>query len=652
MSAPLHSGELSQELAKSLLDGLPAALAVFRLDDPDDPLSLRYLYANGTTHELSGTDPSKVIGKRFADLGLTEAVQQRARLYAEVARTGKPVTLPEFYREGDALSRAGWYSVRLIPLPDRCVGFLALNATERKQAESQVAEQERFLEAILENLPHMVFVKDAKELRFLRFNKAGEELLGYPRESLIGKNDFDFFPKVQAEFFTRADREVLAAGLLHDISEEPIDTAMGRRWLHTKKVPVPDEDGNPKYLLGISEDITEAREQQAELVRLMAVAEKASAAKSLFMARVSHEIRTPLNAILGMTELVLESALSPEQREHLEAAQSAAAALRGLVDDILDYEKGAAGRIELRPQAFAPREHLDDVLRAFRATAMAKAVPLVAIVDPQVPQQLSADPMRLRQVLVNLVGNAVKFTRVGQVIVRVAAETEPDGRTTLLRYEVADTGPGIRVDRHTMVFEAFRQVEDSPQAVGGTGLGLAIARQLVELMGGHIGLSSEVGLGATFWFTVPCRPVDQATVAEQAAPAPKLPADLRVLVVEDNAVNVLLMTRTLERSGCMVTVANNGIEALRLIEAGHFDIALMDVQMPELDGLEATRRLRLRERDRGLPHLPVIALTAHNMPGDRERCLASGADGYLSKPIERHGLAVAMAEVLQGRSAV
>lgn len=644
-------GKLNLELANELLDRIPAAIALFRLEDPDDPLSLRYLYANRAAGEVTGTDPQKVVGLRFADMDLSDEVRARARLYAQVALTGQLVALPEFHRQGDVLSQAGWYSVRLIPLPDRCVAFLALNITERKAAERTVGEQERFLDAILENLPNMVFVKDAKELRFVRFNRAGELLLGYPREALIGKNDFDLFPKVQAEFFSANDRDVLASGVLRDIAEEPIDTAAGRRWLHTKKVPVLDDRGVPQYLLGISEDITATRAQQAEVFRLKQVAEEVSAAKSHFMARVSHEIRTPLNAILGLTDLLLESNLNPEQREHLLAAHSAAGALRGLLNDILDYEKGAAGRMELRPESIGPREHLDDVLRAFRATAGAKGVQLLALVNDDVPQRLNADPLRLRQVLVNLVGNAVKFTQRGQVLVKLSVQAPASGSTQFLRYDVADTGPGIRPDRHADVFDAFLQVGDAGHAAGGSGLGLAIARQLVELMGGRIGLDSDEGKGATFWFTVACdTPGGDGPSSPAQEASLTLPAGMRVLVVEDNAVNVLLMTRTLERSGCQVTVAHNGIEALRVIEAGRFDVVFMDVQMPELDGLEATRRLRQRERDRGIPHLPVIALTAHNMPGDRERCLAAGADGYLSKPIDRRTVVRAIIDAIHARS--
>ncbi|MSQ84396.1 MAG: PAS domain S-box protein, partial [Myxococcales bacterium] len=461
MSNSGHYGEIPPTLAAQVLDGLPAAVVIMRLDDLNDPTSLRYLYANGPTRDVSGVDPEQAVGRRFVDMDLSEAVLERARVYASVVRSGQPLAMPEFYRESDALCRSGWYSVRLVPLADQCIAFFALNVSERRQAENRVAEQEHFLAAILENLPNMVFVKDAKELKFIRINRAGEQLIGHTREQLLGKDDFDFFPEAQAEFFTEKDRAVLTSGELFDIAEEPIQTARGERWLHTKKVPVVGDGGIPLYLLGISEDITEQRAQNSELQRMKQLAEASSAAKSSFLARMSHEIRTPLSAILGTTELMLESSLTAEQREQLEGAHSAASGLRALLNDILDFEKSAAGKIELRPAYFPPVFHLEDVARMFRPTAAAKGLQLTVSSSAAVPASVRTDPLRLRQILVNLVGNALKFTDSGRIDLHVDAQADVDSTEVTLLYMVSDTGIGIHESQQGFVFDAFRQADET-----------------------------------------------------------------------------------------------------------------------------------------------------------------------------------------------
>lgn len=647
------AGLLAPDVLAALVDGFPAAFSVFRLEDPADPLSLRFVCANDFSKVALGVDPAKLIGKTFAELNVGADTLARATLYARVALTGEPLSLPEVFRPADDFTDAGWFSVRVVPLPDRCIGFLAANITERRRAEKRLADQEQFLEAILENLPSMVFVKDAENLRFVRFNRAGEELLGIGRDQMIGKSDHDFFPPDQAAFFVAKDREVLHRAQQVDIAEEPIDTRHGRRWLRTKKVPIAGEDGKPTYLLGISEDVTDARAAEAELRRLKAEAEAASEAKSNFLARMSHEIRTPINAILGMAELVLDSPLQPDQRDSLKTIVNSATALRMLLNDILDFEKASAGKVELREAPFSPRSHIEEVVAGFRAAAHAKRLILAIDVAEHVPEAVIADPLRLRQVLVNLVSNAVKFTDRGGIHLFVGAEMAAAGDGCVLRYRVQDSGVGIRADRQTVIFEAFRQADESTtRAYAGTGLGLAIAKQLVELMGGRISVHSVAGDGTTFEFTVRAELPRAGKVTAVAKPelAQKIAAGLHVLLVEDNPTNVLLMKKLLGRLRCAVTVANNGAEAIACAAAETFGLILMDLQMPGMDGNAAMRVIRSEEARLGRPRVPMIALTAHNMPGDRERCLADGADDFVAKPFAREELLAAMGRAVAARA--
>jgi two-component system sensor histidine kinase/response regulator len=651
----------------------------------------------------------------------------------------------------------------------------------KSPADASHSREHYLLNTLLENVPDYIYFKDT-ESRFIRASASLARSFGVTDPADVeGKTDFDFFTEEHARSAYNDEQEIIRTG--QPISKEEKETRPGRpdAWVLTTKMPLRDEDGNIVGTFGISKDITEPKLANQALEKARREAEAANRAKSEFLANMSHEIRTPLNGIIGMTDLAIETELTPEQRDYLDTVKISADALITVINDVLDFSKIEAGKIDFETTAFDLRDSLAGSLKTISVRADEKGLELLCEVASDVPDVVMGDPSRLRQIVLNLVGNAIKFTHEGEVTLRVAC-LEKNDQECKLQFTVADTGIGIPAEKQKTIFEAFSQADTSTtRKYGGTGLGLTISTRLVELMSGKMWLESEVGKGTQFHFTIKLavgnaqelevgtsvpaeilkgvktlivddnrtnrRILDgmltrwgmkavqvesgaealQALADAQAAGDPfrviltdmhmpkmdgfgfierirenphmsaatimmltsaghrgdaarcqalgisayllkpirqselrvaiarilgaaehndELPLitryslgdageagrSLRILLAEDNPVNQRLAVRMLEKRGHRVAMSCNGREALEALAADTFDLILMDVQMPEMDGFEATAAIRKNEVGKGT-RIPIVALTAHAMKGDRERCLAAGMDEYLAKPI-------------------
>jgi PAS domain S-box-containing protein len=669
---------------------------------------------------------------------------------------------------------------------------------ERLRAEDALYEERSMLRVLIDNVPDFMYVKDVA-CRFVVANTSLARSVGaHNHGQLLGKTDRDFYPQELAEAYFKDDQQVLRTKQpLFDREEECTNEKGDKIVLLTTKVPLLDNRGEVTGIVGVGRNITARLKAERAMQKAREAAEAASQAKSEFLANMSHEIRTPLNGITGMTDLALDTDLTAEQREYLETVKLSSDSLLNVINDILDFSKIEAGKIDLEAVNFNLRDCLETTLKTLALRSDEKRLELLCEIAPQVPEVVQGDSGRLRQVLVNLVGNAIKFTDNGEVALSVRLEVE-GGDNRLLRFTVSDTGIGIPLEKQKMIFDPFSQADTSTtRKYGGTGLGLTISSRLVHMMDGRIWLESEPGRGTQFHFTVLFKHVggrapietiapqeilcgikvlvadDNATnrrileamlrrwemnvqtvasgelalaalsaagktaepyaliltdmhmpgmdgfeLVERIRQMPELSTAtimmltssesrgdaerckalgvsahllkpirqselreaiarvvgargernslpllarysahdpqalfeaLRILLAEDNLVNQRLMTRLLEKRGHLVVLAGDGREALAALEKDTYDLVLMDIQMPEMNGMEATARIREIEKITG-KHQPIVALTAHAMKGDQELCLAGGMDGYLAKPIRAQELDQILAQYV-GRGA-
>ncbi len=769
-------------LFQSLADSIPVNLVVKDLKGRRVLVNRGYLDFQHATRE-------GLLGKTDFDL-LPEDVARRLQAEdQQVVRTGAVLRSVEEQLTVDGENRV----IERIKSPIRDAGGVIVgvqivfwDVTERELAAAAHAHERDLLNCLMDSIPDALYFKD-QESRFLRISRAMAANFGLPSpEAVVGKTDADVFSSAHANQALEDERAILRTGIpLVDVVERETWADREDSWVSTSKMPLRDATGKIYGTFGISRDITKQKRAEEALQVAKEAAEAANRAKSEFLANMSHEIRTPMNGIIGMTELLLSTPLTSEQREYQKMVQSSADALLTLLNDILDFSKIEAGRLELESIPFSLRDMLGATVHSLAERASAKGIELAARILPDVPDNLAGDPGRLRQVVVNLVGNALKFTERGEVVVTVSVGEVKDNRVRLC-FAVSDTGIGIANEQRVKIFDAFTQADTSTtRQYGGTGLGLAISGQLVQLMGGRIWVDSELGKGSTFHFTVELdlgeerleeahteletlhalpvlvvddnhtnrviclevlaswgmkpvavesgaealkelqrardagrpyrlalldvmmpqmdgfelvrrirqqaeqdgltilmlssahRPEDSAnaktlnvakclnkpitqsillngitaslgTARADERPPDALVADLsmafvrrRVLLAEDGVVNRQVALSLLEKRGHRVTAVENGQQAVEAWRRESFDVVLMDVQMPVMDGFAATAAIRREEQPAGR-HTPIIAITAHAMKGDRERCLGAGMDDYVSKPFRPRELFTAI----------
>ncbi len=541
---------------------------------------------------------------------------------------------------------------------------MASDITERRRAEDELRASERQLRQFIEEAPVCVAMFD-RDIRYLAASRRWINDYGFGRSDLFGVCLYDALPNLSENW-----RESLVRGLAgekqHADEDRWIRADGTEQWVSWAMHSWRDPHDNIGGIIISAENITQRKLNEQQLQTAKGAAEAASEAKSMFLANMSHEIRTPLNGILGMTELVLDTQLAPEQRENLNLVHFSAESLLAIINDILDFSKIEAGKFEAESIPFPLRKSIQKTLKTCAIRASQKGLNFAFNAPAEVPDALIGDPGRLRQVLLNLIGNAIKFTDRGQIFVAVAAATPVKGRV-LLHFGVKDTGIGVPPEAQEKIFAPFSQADGSmARKYGGTGLGLAICARLVEMMGGKIWVESAPEHGSIFHFTLDFALQGKDALAPGSRPAqdaqsPKaslaVPAKFfdcsanrayRILLVEDNAVNRILAQRLLQKRGFNVSIAVDGKEALRAVGDDDYDLILMDIQMPEMDGFVATSAIRRGEQLTGR-HTPIIALTAHALKEDRERCFSAGMDAYITKPIRADELFATIQNLLQLR---
>jgi PAS domain S-box-containing protein len=532
------------------------------------------------------------------------------------------------------------------PQSQALLGFLAMSRNVTLEVD-----QAALLNAVIDNAPAAISVKNARNGRFGVVNRALEQVCGYSADQMIGRTDHDLFPKAQADFFREKDQELLESDSAITIEQEPISGADGReRILRTKKVVIRD-DGKPRYILSLSEDITDELAAGETLRRALDASEAASRAKSEFLANMSHEIRTPLNGVMGVAGALAKTELSERQAEMVSIIETSAKTLETLLSDILDLARIEAGKVEFRPEPFDLARSVNACAALFEASAEAKGLELQVEISPRAQGGYVGDAPRIRQIVSNLLSNAVKFTNQGSVKLRVSAERgETSSRLWL---EVSDTGIGFDEDTKARLFSRFEQADGSiTRRFGGTGLGLSISQALAEAMGGSLHADATPGEGACFTLMLElqrCAGEFDLWMESEAEPPPEQQIqNLRVLVAEDHPTNRRVVELILGAAGVDLTCVENGAEALAAVEAQAFDLVLMDMQMPVMDGLTAIRAIRAREAEQGQGRIPIYVLTANAMPEHITASQIAGADGHLSKPILAEDLLNLVAEVAAG----
>jgi len=622
----------------------------------------RLVYANTPYQQLLETAACQSAAEQGSEIPLVPFWRHKEPML-QVLRTGQSLKTLESHPQEDG--RPGYYLVERFALPSdpaspspRLVGGVAIDVTDRVLAEERLQASERRYRFLSETIPTLVWVFEAID-RPVHFNQRWCEYTGLD-EATLARNWMDCVHPEDQPAVREAWQRTWATAeqqLPQTFQVEfRLRAADGSyRWHLSRGQPIQGPQGQLLQWFGTCTDIHDLKEAIRLQREAADAAEAANRAKSAFLANVSHELRTPLGGILGMTELALDGVMPSDTRERLKLIKSSAERLRVLVDDLLDLARIDAGKLTLIREPFDVRELVVSTLTPLSLQARGRGLRFELRIAPDTPHLLVGDPHRIAQVLLNLVSNAVKFTHQGEIVVSACLQppSEADRSHSLLVFEIADTGIGIPEDRLEAIFEPFEQASLTiSRRYGGTGLGLGIARRLVHLMGGRIEVRSQLGKGTTFTFTVQVEPTppatDQQTSSDSSNAVPQIHRTLHILLADDQAINQRLVGEMLRQAGHSVRIVSDGQQAVERFAQEPFDLLLLDLQMPELDGLEATRLIRQLEMQRGtsVRRVPIIALTARAMAGDREECLKAGMDDFVTKPINREDLFARMARLV------
>ncbi len=631
--------EQTETLFRTMLNLLPDAVVII---DPNDPSSLwPILDCNEAAGQMNGYERDELIGQSINILNVTTGTPDERMTYLKQLREVGHFKLETLHRHKDGSIFPVEVSTTILTVSGReLIVGIDRDITERKQVEAEIVRQKQYFEAVVSNSPVAIVVLDEAE-NILSSNPAFENLFQYKAKEIIGKNLDTLITTVEtyqeAAQYTRhvMEKSIHRIGKRHRKDGSHVDVEI---------FGVPIFVGNERTgALAIYHDIS-------DLVRAQQEAEEANRAKSEFLANMSHEIRTPMNGVIGMLELALDTSLTAEQQDYLQTSLHSAEALLVIINDILDFSKIEAGRLELETINFDLRNTIEDVAYALAKRAEEKGLELVCLIHPDLAADLRGDPSRLRQILVNLVGNAIKFTHQGEIIIRAEPVKEEDD-TVEIRFSVQDTGIGIPLKRQALIFERFTQADGSTtRKYGGTGLGLTISKQLVEVMNGTIGVHSTPGEGSTFWFNINFEKQPRTSKPAMTSLQPETVSITlaRVLAIDDNLTNRTVLTHMVEGFGCKIETVSSGAKGLEVlrqaVRAGNpFDIVLLDMQMPGMDGEQTAQAIR---SDPSLKQAKIIILTSMGMRGDAARLEALGCSAYLLKPVKQQMLREALIAVL------
>ncbi len=596
-----------------------------------------FKYVNNRISQMTGYSSSELLGASTRMLYPTQEDYDYVgtEMYEQLAEKGIEAVETRWKRKDGTIIDILLSSTPIdVHYPSKGVTFSTMDITQRKQMENALANSYKLLRSVVEHTRSAVAVHD-KDLNYIYVSQRYLDDYKVKEKDIIGKHHYAVFPDLPQKW--RDVHQKALNGEISSAEDDPYYKEDGTvEWTRWECRPWYEADGSIGGIIIYTEVITDRKQAEETLLKAKEAAEAANQSKSEFLAIMSHELRTPLNAVIGFNEILLDTELNEKQRHYVDIIHKSGKTLLDIIEDILDFSKIEAHKLEIEKMDFSILDLMEGFADTMAPRAYKKELAFSYELEPGVPELLHGDPGRLLQILTNLAGNAIKFTSHGEVTIHVSMKSQ-EGNNVLLHFEVTDTGIGIPRDKIEFIFEKFTQADTSnTRRFGGTGLGLAISKQLVEMMGGEIGVTSEVGRGSAFWFTALMKKQSKAELldkGEEAYSPQKHNSDIQILLVEDDIFNQEVAQTMLIKLGFSVNAVNNGIEAIKALDNVSYDLVFMDVQMPEMDGIEATRQIRDTSSAVLDHNIPIIAMTAHAIEGDKERFIEAGMNDYVSKPV-------------------